>query len=240
MPSVLITGSGRRIGRGLALEFARKGWDVIIHYNNSEKSAKETVDTILNTGRKSVAVKANVLSYEEIEKAFQKIITEFGIPNVLVNNAGIYPEQIEIKNITEEQWNEVMGVNLRSEFYFSKIFSEYAKENSRIVNIASLGGLEVWKNRIPYNVSKSEVIHLTKSLARELAPGIAVNCVCPGTIRIPEEPAEEESPVSINRIPMGRYGNVKDVFDAVYFFATASMFITGQILSVDGGYHDAR
>lgn len=241
MGLIFITGSGRRIGKGLALEFAGNGWDVIIHYNSSEKSAFETRDMIKDLGRKSIAVKANILSSKEIDKAFDSVLDSMGIPDVLVNNSGIFPEKYNLNEISNELWDEVFGINLRGAFYFSRKFSTMQKENARIVNIGSLGGLEVWKERIPYNVSKAGVIHLTRSLARELAPKITVNCVCPGAILIPEEPSPTDTNlISMNRIPMGRYGSVKDLYDAVNFFATCSNYITGQIILVDGGYHDAR
>jgi 3-oxoacyl-[acyl-carrier protein] reductase len=241
MGLIFITGSGRRIGKGLALEFAGNGWDVIIHYNSSEKTAFETRDMIRDLGRKSIAVKADILSSKEIDNAFDLVLDNIGIPDVLVNNSGIFPDKHKLHDISDELWDDVLGINLRGAFYCSRKFSTIAKENARIVNIGSLGGLEVWKERIPYNVSKAGVIHLTKALARELAPKITVNCVCPGAILIPEEPSPTDTNlISVNRIPMERYGSVKDLYDAVNFFATCSNYITGQVISVDGGYHNAR
>ena len=106
--------------------------------------------------------------------------------------------------------------------------------------MASLGGTEVWKNRTPYNVSKAGVIQLTKSLARDLAPLVSVNCISPGTIEIKNESPSEPLRISNERIPFLRFGNIDDIFDAVNFFATASQFITGNNLIVDGGYSLSR
>src|SRR5690606_4446286 len=136
--------------------------------------------------------------------------------------------------------DDTFDVNLKGELFTSQRFSQLAKPNSRIINIASLGALEIWKGRVPYHISKSALLHLTKAMAVELAPNISVNCVCPGAIHIPEEPAEDSSLISTDKIPMKRYGNVDDIFDAVYFFATCSAYITGQNIIVDGGYHYSR
>jgi NAD(P)-dependent dehydrogenase (short-subunit alcohol dehydrogenase family) len=109
----------------------------------------------------------------------------------------------------------------------------------RIVNIASLGAFQIWKDRIPYNVSKAAVVQLTKALARSLAPDIMVNAVAPGAIAIPDEPAAGGM-IAPSRIPMGRHGSTDDIFNAVYFFADTATYITGQTLIVDGGLNIAQ
>lgn len=237
--SVLITGSGRRIGRGLAIEFARQCWNVIIHYNKSKAPANETKHYIEhNFGVKTYLIQSDLQRINETIKKFEKFFEEQCVPDVLVNNAGIFPNYTQIHNLDEDVFDQTIAINLKSHLFVSKIYSKYAKPESKIINIGSLGGLETWKGRIPYNISKTGLIQLTFSLAKELAPKIAVNCVNPGTISLPEEPNNIDSkPISIEKIPMKRYGTILDVFDAVYFFATCSNFITGQILSVDGGYH---
>lgn len=233
---VFITGSGKRLGRSLALNFARQGWDVVIHYFESEESAKQTKSEIINLGKKAYLVKADLRSYTEIETAFTTAVNEFGIPKVLINNAGIFPKAKKIFELTKDDWEETLQINLSAEFYTSKIFVEFARKNSRIVNISSLGAFEVWNRRIPYNVSKSAIIQLTKALARELAPYISVNTVCPGAIFFEHEPTENDSSMlKENKIPMKRYATPDEIFEAVYFFSTCSNYITGQYLCVDGG-----
>ncbi|MGQ9818335.1 MAG: SDR family NAD(P)-dependent oxidoreductase [Candidatus Kapaibacteriales bacterium] len=237
--SVLITGSGKRIGKGLAIEFARQGWNVIIHYNKSVESASETKKYIEhNFGVKAFLIQSDLQRINDTMKNFEKFFEEQFIPDVLVNNAAIFPNYTLIQNLDETIFDQTIAINLKSHLFVSKIFSKYAQVGSKIINIGSLGGIETWKGRIPYNISKIGLIQLTLSLAKELAPKIAVNCVNPGTILIPEEPNNIDSkPISLEKIPMKRYGTILDVFDAVYFFATCSNFITGQIISVDGGYH---
>jgi NAD(P)-dependent dehydrogenase (short-subunit alcohol dehydrogenase family) len=239
MPLVLITGSGRRIGKGLAIEFARKGWDVLIHYNASKESAYETKEYIeKNFGVNVFLIEGDLADISKSIRVFEQFFSEVQVPNVLVNNAAIFPERKLLNEIDEELWDRTLSINLKAYLFVSKIFSKYASVGSRIVNIGSLGGIETWKGRIPYNISKAGVIQLTKSLAKELAPNIAVNCVNPGTIFIPYEPNHNDAPlVSVDKIPMQRYGTILDLFDAVYFFSTCSVFITGQVLNVDGGYH---
>ena len=239
MSKVLITGSGKRLGKGLALEFAKKGWDVAVHYNSSFHLATETMYEINKLNCNSIILNANLQNFEEVKNLFIKMITEFGVPDVLVNNAGVFPKKRTLSNLSIDEWQETLDTNLNSVLYTSKIFGEIANEGAKIVNIASIGGLEIWDGRIPYNVSKSALITLTEALARELAPKITVNCVSPGTIEIANEPASEKL-ISTNNIPAKRYGNVFDIFEAVYFFATSNNYITGNNLIVDGAYRFVR
>lgn len=239
MNSVLITGSGRRLGRGLAIEFARKGWDILIHFNSSHESALQTKEYIENNfGVKVFVFCSDLSNIKESIKNFEDVFEKVQVPKVLVNNAAIFPKKLNLDEIDEPIWDATLTINLKAYLFISKVFANYAPEGSRIVNIGSLGGIETWKGRIPYNISKAGVIQLTKSLAKELAPRITVNCVNPGTIFIPYEQNQIDAPlIPAERIPMQRYGTVMDVFDAVFFFATCSNFITGQVINVDGGYH---
>lgn len=232
MSTILITGSAKRLGRGLAIEFAKKGWDIILHYNTSQSEALATAQLIENSGVRVFPIQFDLSSYKAIEEGFEKIKADFPFPDVLINNAGIFPPMATLQDITPESWDSIMKVNLNAHLYTTKFFTKYAVGNSRIINIASVGGLEVWKHRIPYNVSKAGVIKLTKVLAKELAPRFSVNSICPGTITFEEEPVTE----SAEKYPMKRFATVQDLFDAAYFFATATNYITGQNICVDGGF----
>lgn len=240
MSLVVITGAGRRIGRGLAIHFAQDGWNVAINYNNSYRMAKKTKQDCESFGVKANIYKADVSKKSEVISMFDNIVHDMGTPNVLVNNAGIFPERRNIEDITEEVIDNTFAINTKGEFFTSQYFAQLSDLGSRIINIASLGAYEVWKGRLPYHISKSALAHMTKVLSVELAPKISVNCVSPGAIKIPEEPAEDSSLISLDKIPMARYGKVKDIYDAVYFFSTASSYITGQTIIVDGGYHNKR
>ena len=237
MPTALITGSGRRIGKALAIKFAEKGWDIIVHYFHTADGAEDTVKQIEALGRKSFIIKADLRDETQIMSAFDKAFEKMGIPQLLINNSGIFPDKKPISETGIDDWDNVMNINLRSQFLCAREFAKAAGKG-RIINIGSLGGLEAWDRRTVYNVSKAGVIHLTKALAKELAPGFSVNCVCPGSILIPGEPGPADQDMrSVSKIPKNRLGNVEDVFDAVYFFATASDYITAQTINVDGGAH---
>lgn len=240
MSVVFITGAGRRIGKSLAINFAKKGWDVAINYNSSESLALETADICRAHGVQANVYKADVSNKTEIIKAIDKSIEELGLPDVLVNNAGVFPERTKIAEIEESLIDSTFGINLKGEFFTSQYFSQLAKPNSRIINIASLGAFEVWKGRLPYHVSKSALIQMTRALAIELAPNISVNSVSPGAIEVVDDPANDSSLISVDKIPMKRYGTPQDIFDAVYFFATTTNYITAQNITVDGGYHYSR
>jgi len=238
MPLTFITGGGKRLGRGLAVEFAKKLWDVAIVYNSSQKEALQTFEELKTFGTKISLLKADVTNKKEIEDAFKKVTMEIGVPDVLINNAGVFPPLLKLDEITEDIWAQTLNINTNGAFITSQAFARIALKGARIVNIASLGGLEVWKHRIPYNVSKAALIQLTKALARELAPNISVNCVNPGTVLMPDELESHDTTLfELEKIPMQRYATVSDIFDAVWFFSTCSHYITGQMITVDGGYH---
>lgn len=241
--TVLITGGARRIGKSLCENFAKKGFNVIINYNQSQKNAEELQVEIKKFGVKCEIIKADVSNFDEVKNMF-KTISNFSdnelIPNILINNAGIFTSKVAFENLEINVWENTLNINLSSQYFcsqeFVKLSKFYTLNNPKIINFASLGGTEVWKDRTSYNVSKAGVIQLTKSLAMDLAPFISVNCISPGTIEISDEVPSEILRINSERIPMGRFGNVEDIFDAVYFLATCSNFITGNNIVVDGGY----
>jgi NAD(P)-dependent dehydrogenase (short-subunit alcohol dehydrogenase family) len=239
MKNVIITGSGKRLGKHLALNFAKNGYNVVIQYNSSSESAKETHQEILNLGVDSIMIKADLRNADELQQLFVSATEHYGKLDVLVNSAAVLPREMAVSEISETEWNAVMNVNLKAYLFAGQQFAKYAADSAKIINIASLGGQEIWRNRLLYNVSKAGVLQLTKALAREFAPNIAVNSVSPGIVAIPDEPSENDT-LNPKRIPFGRYATPEEVFEAVYFFAECSNYITAQNLNVDGGYHDAR
>ncbi len=237
MKTVFITGSGRRLGRALAIKFAEKGWDIALHYNTSKESAESTYNLIKKLGVNVSLVQFDLLDANQIKRGFEETFASHKNISVLINNSAIYPKRARLYDTSVEDWDRVIDTNLRSIFISSKLFAERAKENSRIINIGCLSSIEVWRNRIPYNISKSGVLKLTEVLARELAPKITVNAINPGAIYIEGEPAISESEVQLEKIPMGRYGKIEDIFEVAHFFATCTSYITGQYINVDGGNH---
>ena len=228
----LVTGAAKRIGRSIALRLAADGADVIVNYWSSKAEAGSLVREIESLGRRAISIRADVSRRAEVGQLFAEAVVKFGRLDILVNNVGtFFPAKFE--DLTDEQWERIMNVNLKSQFLCAQAAAPLMKRQGRgrIINLSSLGGLLAWPSYTHYCVSKAGVIMLTRCLARALAPEILVNSVAPGTIQFPGE-APDESYIRIT--PVHRTGTGGDVADAVAYFA-ASDFVTGQILAVDGG-----
>jgi NAD(P)-dependent dehydrogenase (short-subunit alcohol dehydrogenase family) len=228
----LITGAAKRIGRSIALRLATDGADIIVNYASSKPEADALVAEIKSAGRRAIAVQADVAQRLDVQKLFSTAENEFGRLDILVNNAGtFFPAKFE--ELTEEQWDHILNVNLKSQFLCAQSAAPIMKRQGRgrIINLSSLGGLLAWPAYTHYCVSKAGSIMLTRCLARALGPEILVNSVAPGTIQFPGEPPDEEY---IRRVPLHRTGTGEDIAQAVAYLTTAD-FVTGQILVVDGG-----
>jgi pteridine reductase len=236
MSVVFITGGGRRLGRAMALGFAERGYDVGITFHTSADEARSAVDAILAMGHRSHAVQADVANEEALQAAFEVLVDELGVPDVVVSNAGVFPDANAHVNATEVR--AAIDVNTLPLVTLARCIERHPSVGgTRLVAISSLGGLEIWKDRLAYNVSKSALNTAVRSLARSMAPQVTVNAVAPGAIEQPTERTESDKGLTqLERIPMRRYGTAVDVFEAVWFFSTTTTYITGQILSVDGGY----
>ncbi len=227
---VVVTGAARRIGRAVALEAARRGARVAVHFGASADDAAETAAAC--GGR---AFQADLTRVDEIRRLFAEVRRTFGRLDGLVNNAARY-RQTALHEVTEQDWDDIHSVNLKAMFFCCQQASRIMLENGggRIVNISSLGGIRPWSRHIPYGASKAGAIMLTRSLAKALAPKIAVNGVAPGVIHF-----DREMPQDIARLvratPMRRPGRGEEIAQAVLQFLTGPDFITGQILTVDGG-----
>jgi NAD(P)-dependent dehydrogenase (short-subunit alcohol dehydrogenase family) len=230
----LITGAAKRIGRSVALRLASEGADVIVNYRGSKAKAEEVVAQISATGRRAMAIRADVAKRSDVLALFATIEKEFARLDILVNNAGMF-FRAKFEELTEEQWDTILDANLKSQFLCSQTAAPMLRRSGqgRIINFASLGGLLAWPAYTHYCVSKAGVIMLTRCLARALAPEITVNAVAPGTISFPGDPPEIAEDF-IRRAPMGRTGGPEDIDDAVMFLVQAP-FITGQVIVVDGG-----
>ncbi len=236
MKTAIITGGAVRLGRAIALALASEGWQIGFTYKSSTESAASTLSELLGSGVAACSMRTDLRNEDEIRASFNFFAEQLGPPCLLVNNAGVFPPPAPIGELSAEVWDTTNSINLRAQFLCSKYFSDLAGPGARIINIASRGAFETWRHRIAYNVSKSAVLQLTKSLARELAPRIAVNCVAPGYIMFEAEPTESSaSRPPLNRIPMGRYARPEDVVAVIKFFASAPLYVTGQTISVDGG-----
>ena len=244
MPIVWITGGARRIGRGLAVRFAERGYDVAFTFHTSVDAANETKRDIESLGRRCESVQCDVGDEAALNDALVYFESKLGIADVVVSNAGVFPKQEAVVEMALEGLQETLSVNTFPLLTIAKAYHvacARAALQGRLISIGSLGSMEIWKDRIAYNVSKSALQTLAHTLARALAPSMTVNTVAPGAIAQPEDvTSNDASLIDPSRIPMRRHGSVDDVFDAVWFFATASTYITGQTIVVDGGYRLVR
>ncbi len=227
---VLVTGAAKRIGRGIAIELFRRGFQVAIHYNNSRTEAEK----VSRECGGAPTFQADLGRVDEIRRLFRDVREHFGLLNCLVNNAARFT-RIDPLDITEADWDFIHEVNLKATFFCCQEGARQMKEigAGRIVNISSLGGIRPWAEHVHYCASKAGVIMMTKALAKALAPEITVNSVAPGVIAFND--VDRQTQAMIDVTPMRRAGNASEIAEAVHFFLTASDFITGQVLAVDGG-----
>ena len=234
--TVLVTGGARRLGKGIALVMADAGAQVALTYMTSAADAEQTLAEIRAKGAKGLAVVCDVRREPSIVAAVSTVLKEFGGIDVLVNNAGVFLSS-KFEEITVEQWDDVFATNLRGPFLMSKhCVPALRRARGRIIHLGSLGGERPWPTHAHYCSSKAALHMLTRVMARALAPDIAVNCVAPGTIDAGDGKEDPDFMARVaSRTPMQRNGMVEEVASAVLYFATASRFITGQIMNVDGG-----
>ncbi|MCI0747660.1 MAG: 3-oxoacyl-[acyl-carrier-protein] reductase [Verrucomicrobia subdivision 3 bacterium] len=235
----VVTGAGRGIGRAIALRFAKEGADVVCVSRTAENSEKVAIE-VRALGRKSWAHAVDVADPKAVAEAGQKITTETGRVDILVNNAGVTRDGL-LMRMSEEDWDTVLNTNLRGAFSFTKAFSRvFLKQRSgRIINIASVIGLTGNAGQCNYAASKAALIGFTKSVAKELASrGITANALAPGFIETDMTAALDEKARAelLKNIPLNRLGQAEDVAEAALFLAgPGGSYITGQVLTVDGG-----
>lgn len=233
--TVLITGAAKRLGRASALALAEAGADVAITFNISARDAQHTVIDLSSLGVRAVALRCDITDPKSVRSAVKETVKELGGIDILVNNAANY-ETVEFDKLTLKQWDAIFASNTRGPFLVSQECLKYLRERKgKIVNMGSLGGILAWPTHAHYCSSKAAVHMLTKVMAKALAPEIAVNCVAPGMIDLGERAAAKFFKKMAAQTPMKRNGTGAEVAQAVLFFATAPHFITGQILTVDGG-----
>lgn len=235
----VVTGAGRGIGRAIALKYAHAGAHVVCvsrTQENSEKVAKE----IAALGRKSWALAVDVSDSKAVKAAVEKIIADCGRIDILVNNAGVTRDGL-LMRMSDEDWDAVLNTNLKGAFHFTReSFRFFAKQRAgRIINISSVIGLIGNPGQCNYAASKAGLIGFTQSVARELATrGVTVNAIAPGFIEtdMTSDLNDELKAHILKAIPMGKFGAADDIAEAALFLASpAARYITGQVLTVDGG-----
>jgi len=233
--TALITGGTRRLGRAIALKLAEAGADVAITFLNSVREVQGTVVDLSSFGVRAVALRCDITDEKSVRGTMKEVSRELGGLDILVNNAANY-ETVDFDKLTLKQWDAIFASNARGPFLVSREALKLLRQRKgKIINMGSLGGFLPWPTHAHYCSSKAALHMLTKVMAKALAPQIAVNCVAPGMIDLGEKAAASFMKKMAKQTPMKRNGTGNEIADAVYFFATAPHFITGQILAVDGG-----
>ncbi len=233
--TVLITGGAKRLGRAFALAMAEAGADIAITFLKSAREAQHTVVDLGGFGIRAVALRCDVREQKSVKAAVKEVVKELGGIDILVNNAATYAT-VDFENLSVQSWDEMFAINTRGPFLVTQQAMDALRERKgRIINLGSLGGLRPWVTHTHYCCSKAALIMLTKVASKALSPDIAVNCVAPGMIDLGDKSAAKLLAKMSAKTPMKRNGSANDVTAAVMFFATAPHFITGQVLTVDGG-----
>lgn len=235
---VLVTGAGKRIGRGIALRLAEEGATVAVHYGGSETEAVEVAGLC---GNGAATFRADLERVYEIERLFTEVHARYGRIDGLVNNAARFT-RFDPLDVTEADWDFIHRVNLKAVFFCCQQSGRLMKAQGgggRIVNISSLGGIRPWAEHAHYCASKAGVIHMTRALAKSFAAfGVSVNSVAPGVIPFSVGELARVGGL-VEQTPAGRAGTADEVAEAVLYFLRASEFVTGQLIAVDGGLSQA-
>ena len=238
----LVTGGSRGIGRGIALELARRGADVAINYNRSEGPALEVVQEIEKLGRKALAIQADVSNFESAGELVKAAVAGLGGLNVLVNNAGITRDRL-LMVMKEDDWNDVISTNLSGVYNVTQQATRSLLRNrdtgARVINITSVSGMVGVPGQANYSAAKAGIIGFTKAVAKELSKRkILVNAVAPGFIEtdMTDDLNSQMLGEAIKMVPCGRIGNVDEISGVVAFLCGPdASYITGQTIVVDGG-----
>jgi pteridine reductase len=233
----LITGSAKRIGRAVAVELARRGARIAVHYRSKTTEADETLQLIRKSGSDGAVFRAELTDNEAVAKVFQEIKTTFGGLDILINSASIFSPG-KADETTPEMWDSQMNSNAKAPFFVAQHAARLmqTRGQGKIVNIADVAGEVIWPGYFAYSVSKAALIAVTRGLAKSYAPQIQVNAIAPGPVLFPEYYTEEQKTSAIERTLLKREGSPGDIVNAVVFLIEND-YITGEMIHVDGGRH---
>jgi 3-oxoacyl-[acyl-carrier protein] reductase len=236
----IVTGSGRGIGKAIAMKLVENGATLVINDVGDSAPAEQTVAEIKNLNRQAMAIMADVSSSTDVSKMMETAIAAYGKVDILINNAGITRDQLTMK-MTDEEWDKVLAIDLKSVFLCTRaVLRPMLKQRSgRIISMSSVVGIIGNAGQANYAAAKAGIIGFTKTIAKEVASrGITVNAVAPGFIDTPMTQVlpEERKQALMNNIPLGYLGTPRDIAETVAFLASEeARYITGQVISVDGG-----
>ena len=234
----LVTGASRGIGKAIAIELAKNNANVVINYNKNENGANKIAEQCRNYKVECIAIKADVSNFEEVKAMSDVVQKKFKKVDILVNNAGIVRDRT-LKNMSLDEWNEVINTNLNSVFYVTKSILPLMPDNSRIINISSVIGQYGNIGQCNYAAAKAGIIGFTKSLAKELGKRkITVNAIAPGFIKtdLTKDIPFIKRKILSHIIPLKGEGNPENIASVVAFLASEnSAYMTGSVINIDGG-----
>jgi len=227
----LITGAAKRIGKEIALDLARRGARLAVHYRSSEAEAKKVA------GTSGVVFQADLRDIGAVEEMFQGIAAKLGGLDILINSASVF-SAATADDATPDHWDLQMDTNARAPFFVAQRAARLmrARGAGKIINIADVAGEVIWHSYLPYSVSKAALIAVNRGLAKAYAPDIQVNAIAPGPVLFPEHYTEQQKQAAIDRTLLKRAGNPQDIVNAVVFLLEND-YITGEMIHVDGGRH---
>jgi NAD(P)-dependent dehydrogenase (short-subunit alcohol dehydrogenase family) len=233
---VLITGGAKRIGQAIALTMAQRGAVIAISYRRSHRDALKTVVRLKRLGTEAAAFRAELSSEREVKRLIDQVAKRYGRLDVLVNNAANF-DRVPFARLSERAWDAALDTNLKGPFlcalYASRLMRRHG--GGKIINLADWAGVRPYRDYLPYCVSKAGVIGLTKALAKELAPSIAVNAIAPGPMLPPAGFNAKARERIARRVPLQRWGSPQDIANTALFLIEGTDFMTGSIVFVDGG-----
>jgi pteridine reductase len=237
----LVTGSGHRVGRALAVALGAEGMTVAVHYNSARKEADETAAQIEKAGGRAKVFHADLSAPGSGATLVGYVAKAFGALDVLINSAAVMKRHA-FGSVTERDWDETMSINLRAPFFVAQSAASVMKDGGAIINIADLAAYETWPSYIPHSISKAGIVKMTEGLARVLAPGIRVNAIAPGAVLLPDDWSDKTGERLSDTTPLrrigdpqdGRIGDPQDVVDAMLYLLRAD-YVTGETIVVDGG-----
>lgn len=232
----LVTGSAKRIGRAVANALADRGVHQAVHYRTSKTEAEDAVEMFRILGVEAESFQADLSQVKEVEALASEVLKRFGRLDILVNNASVFFPS-PLGEVTDLQWDTLINTNLKGPFFLAQKvgLAMKAAVGGTIINIGDWAAERPYTGYLPYCISKAGVVAMTKGLAKALAPEVRVNCINPGPVMLPEDLSEAEKEEVMRKTPLQRTGSPTDIANAVVFLCEGTDFMTGAVITVDGG-----